>query len=79
MRGAGLRKLMAATRSLLGGDGVIKGIVYGLVYWMFDEGVRCRGLWRVFIRTRKDIGRRGWSAGMGSMYGMIRRGWCASG
>jgi hypothetical protein len=26
---------MAATRSLLGGDGVIKG----LVYWMLDEGV----------------------------------------
>jgi hypothetical protein len=35
MRGAGLRKLMAATRSLLGGDGVIKGTVY----WMFGEGV----------------------------------------
>jgi hypothetical protein len=39
MRGAGLRKLIAATRSLVGGDGVIKGIVYGLVYWMFGEGV----------------------------------------
>jgi hypothetical protein len=60
---------MAATRSLLSGDGVIKGPVYG----MFDEGVRCRGLWRVFIRafirTGRGIGRRGWSVGMGSMCG----------
>jgi hypothetical protein len=32
-----------------------------------------------FIRMKRGIGRCGWSVGMDSMFGMIRRGWCGSG
>jgi len=69
MRGAGLRNLIAATRT---GCDVMEA--KELVYGMREEKRRCGERLSDSRRMMKIIGWRGWSAGMGSMCGMILRG-----
>ncbi len=71
----GLRKLMAATRSIGAEDSWLKG----LVYWMLTGGVRCRGALSVFIRMNRCIGLHAWSAATASTCGTIHHGRYESG